>query len=65
MFTNEFKDAAGPCTALSFLAKHGGMRNAARVDEHVQKLWRGGPENLLQELQSSRDHIVVPVLCVV
>lgn len=47
MFTNELKDAAGACTALSVLSKHSGVLDAAGGDEHVQKLRRGSPEHLL------------------
>lgn len=65
MFTNELEDATGACTALSVLAKYGGVLNAAGSDEHVQELRRGSPEHLLQELQSCCDHIVIPMLSVV
>lgn len=38
------------------------MLDAAGGDEHVQKLrWRG-PQGLLEEFQSCRDYVVVPVL---
>lgn len=63
--TDELQDAAGASAALRLLAKHGGVRNAAGGDEHVQELWRRSPEHLLQELQSGRDHVVIPVLRVV
>lgn len=65
MFTNELQDATGTSAALGILSEHSGVLDAARGDEHVQELRRGGPEDLLQELQRCCDHIVIPVLRVV
>lgn len=60
--TYQLQDASRSSTALWVLAKHSGLWNAARSDEHVQKFWWWSPEHLLQELQSSCDHVVIPVL---
>lgn len=65
MFTNELQNAAGTCAALCILSEHSGVLDAAGGDEHVQELWRGRPEDLLQELQSRCDHIMIPMLSVV
>lgn len=65
MFTNELQDATGTCTALCVLSEHSGILDATHGDEHVQELWWGGPEDLLEELQRRCDHIMIPVLRVV
>lgn len=64
-FTDELQDAARARTTFSVLSENSGILNAAGSDEHVQKLRRGCPERLLQELQRCCDHIVIPVLRVV
>lgn len=63
--TNELQDAARASTALRVLSEHGRVLDAAGGDEHVQQLWRRGPQHLLQEFQRCRDNIVIPVLRVV
>lgn len=65
MFTNELQDATGTRAALGVLSEHGGVLDAAGRDKHVQELRRGGPEDLLQELQRRCDHVMIPMLRVV
>lgn len=64
-FTDELEDAARTRAALGVLSEHTRVLDAAGSDEHVQKLRRRGPQHLLEELQSCRDNIVVPVLRIV